>query len=112
DARGALIPTDEVEDSDTGPARRKGTGEELERIIAKMSKSLRNVVNPDAIIEEYGADTLRTYIMFMGPLESSRMWDSKAILGNFRFLRKAWTYVTDNGESGIRPTVADGDEPK
>ena len=105
DTRGALVATNEVEEDAQGAAIRKGTGEKLERIIAKMSKSLRNVVNPDAVVEQYGADTLRTYIMFMGPIESSRLWDSKAIMGNYRFLRKAWNFVTDNREDGIRETV-------
>ncbi|MDC0358624.1 leucine--tRNA ligase [Oligoflexia bacterium] len=101
DLRGALVPVDEVEEQDDGTAIRIGTDEVLERITAKMSKSLRNVINPDEILQHYGADTLRMYLMFMGPLDASRIWDSKAIMGNHRFLRRAWTLVTDNKDQGI-----------
>ena len=60
------------------------------REIEKMSKSKLNVVNPDEIIEKYGADTLRLYEMFLGPLEQSKPWDTNGIEGTFRFLRKFW----------------------
>ncbi|RMG40127.1 MAG: leucine--tRNA ligase [Candidatus Dadabacteria bacterium] len=109
---GAKVPVTEVEEGEDGIARHKETGEELERIIAKMSKSLRNVIVPDDIIKEYGADTLRTYLMFMGPLDSSRVWDSKAIMGNYRFLKKAWTLVTGNKDQGIRDVVSAEEESK
>lgn len=58
--------------------------------IEKMSKSMFNVVNPDTIIEEYGADTLRLYEMFLGPLEFSKPWDTQGIDGVYKFLRKFW----------------------
>ncbi len=58
--------------------------------IEKMSKSMFNVVNPDMIVEKYGADTLRLYEMFLGPINQSKPWDSNGIDGSFRFLRKAW----------------------
>ena len=58
--------------------------------VEKMSKSLYNVVNPDSIIEQYGADTLRLYEMFLGPLEQSKPWDTKGIDGVYRFLKKLW----------------------
>jgi leucyl-tRNA synthetase len=58
--------------------------------MEKMSKSLYNVVNPDQIIEEYGADTLRLYEMFLGPLETSKPWDTHGIEGVFRFIKKVW----------------------
>jgi leucyl-tRNA synthetase len=102
DTRGALVPTDEVEDIEGQVPVRKATGEKLERIVAKMSKSLRNVVTLDEIIDQYGADTFRMYLMFMGPLDSSRGWDPKAISGNARFLRRAWTLITDNKDEGLR----------
>jgi leucyl-tRNA synthetase len=60
------------------------------RIIEKMSKSKWNVVNPDDIISKYGADTLRLYEMFLGPIEQSKPWDTNGIEGTFRFLRKFW----------------------
>jgi leucyl-tRNA synthetase len=58
--------------------------------VEKMSKSLHNVVNPDELIEHYGADTLRLYEMFLGPLEQSKPWDTNGIEGVFRFIRKFW----------------------
>lgn len=99
-SRGALVPVDEVTETEDGKAIHNESGEELERITAKMSKSLRNVVNPDEVVAEYGADTLRMYLMFMGPLDQSRIWDSKAILGNFRFLKKCWNFVHSTLDSG------------
>lgn len=97
--RGALVPVDEVEETSEGKALHKISGEELERIVAKMSKSLRNVINPDDVISHYGADTLRMYLMFMGPLDQSRIWDSQAINGNFRFLKRAWSLVVERLEA-------------
>ena len=58
--------------------------------VEKMSKSMYNVVNPDLIVEKYGADTLRLYEMFLGPINQSKPWDSNGIDGCFRFLKKAW----------------------
>ena len=66
--------------------------------IEKMSKSMYNVVNPDMIVEKYGADTLRLYEMFLGPINQSKPWDSNGIDGCFRFLRKAWNlFYPQNG---------------
>jgi len=69
------------------------TGQVVTEIIAKMSKSLKNVVNPDAIIREYGADTLRLYEMYMGPLEASKPWNTRDIIGVHRFLQRVWRLV-------------------
>lgn len=63
--------------------------------VEKMSKSMFNVVNPDDIIEQYGADTLRMYEMFLGPLEQSKPWDTKGIDGVYKFLRKLWRLYHD-----------------
>ena len=63
--------------------------------VEKMSKSLHNVVNPDELIERYGADTLRLYEMFLGPLEQSKPWDTNGIEGVFRFIRKFWRLFHD-----------------
>ena len=84
-----LVPTDEVEEKD-GKYFEKATGEELESVIAKMSKSLKNVINPDDVIKEYGADSVRMYEMFMGPLEISKPWNTKGLVGVSRFLEKVW----------------------
>lgn len=105
DTRGALVPTDEVQDIDGQSPVRISTGEKLEKIIAKMSKSLRNVISLNEIVEQYGADTFRMYLMFMGPLDSSRGWDPKAITGNARFLKRVWTLLTENKDAGVRGFV-------
>ena len=67
--------------------------------IEKMSKSMFNVVNPDMIVERYGADTLRLYEMFLGPLEQSKPWDTNGIDGCHRFLKKFWGLFFDNRDS-------------
>ena len=85
-----LVPVDEVEQRDDGNYYEKATGEQLEQIIAKMSKSLKNVVNPDEEIKSYGADSVRMYEMFMGPLTMSKPWNTQGIIGIHRFLEKVW----------------------
>jgi len=69
-------------------------------LVEKMSKSKYNVVNPDEIIAKYGADTLRLYEMFLGPLEQSKPWDTNGIEGTFRFLRKFWNLFHQGSENG------------
>lgn len=66
--------------------------------VEKMSKSMFNVVNPDMIVEKYGADTLRIYEMFLGPVEQSKPWDTNGIDGASRFLRKLWNLFTNKGD--------------
>ena len=81
--------------------------------IEKMSKSLYNVQNPDDIIEKYGADTLRMYEMFLGPIEQSKPWDTKGIEGVFRFLKKFWRlYHNSNNEFTIADTEPTREEWK
>lgn len=87
---GSLVPVDEVEEVETDKFIEKSTGEALEQVVAKMSKSLKNVINPDDIVREYGADTLRLYEMFMGPLQVSKPWNTKGVVGIKRFLDKIW----------------------
>ncbi len=72
------------------------------QVTAKMSKSLKNVVNPDDIIAEYGADTFRLYEMYMGPLEASKPWNTRDISGLFRFLQRAWRLLVDEGTGEIK----------
>ena len=85
-----LVPVDEVEQKEDGKYYEKATGQELEQIVAKMSKSLKNVVNPDDEIKAYGADSVRMYEMFMGPLTMSKPWSTQGIVGIHRFLEKVW----------------------
>ena len=91
-ARGVLIPTDQVEITENGPVC-KATGEKLTEFPAKMSKSLRNVVNPDDVIRTYGADSMRLYEMFMGPLEAVKPWSTRGVEGVFRFLKRVWRMI-------------------
>ena len=75
--------------------------------VEKMSKSMYNVVNPDYIVATYGADTLRLYEMFLGPINQSKPWDSNGIDGCFRFLRKCWNLFFDkNGEWAVKEEAA------
>ncbi len=85
-----LVPVDEVEQKEDGNYYEKATGEKLEQVVAKMSKSLKNVVNPDDEIKAYGADSVRMYEMFMGPLTMSKPWSTQGITGIHRFLEKVW----------------------
>ena len=81
--------------------------------VEKMSKSMFNVVNPDDIIEKYGADTLRMYEMFLGPLEQSKPWDTNGIDGCHRFIRKMWAlYFDREGNLAISDDAATKDELK
>jgi len=73
----------------------KETGVELKQIVAKMSKSLKNVVNPDDVTSKYGADSLRLYEMFLGPLDITKPWDEKGVKGVFGFLSRAFRFLSD-----------------
>ena len=71
----------------------------------KMSKSRGNVVNPDAIVKDHGADALRMYLMFLGPLEASKPWNSDGIIGITRFLRRLWRLAVDENTGGVAAKV-------
>ena len=75
--------------------------------VEKMSKSMFNVVNPDIIVEKYGADTLRLYEMFLGPVEASKPWDTNGIDGCFRFLKKFWALFYENRTDEFLPADAE-----
>lgn len=87
---GGLVASDCVEERD-GKFYETVTGKEVKKIVAKMSKSLKNVVNPDAVIEEYGTDTFRLYEMYMSDFKDSAPWNTEAIVGVRRFLERAHT---------------------
>ncbi|NLV79638.1 MAG: leucine--tRNA ligase [Rhodococcus sp.] len=105
DERGVYVPADEVVERDgaffwTGP-----DGEQqVNREYGKMGKSLKNSVAPDEICDEYGADTLRVYEMSMGPLDQSRPWATKDVVGAQRFLQRAWRLVVDEESGDVRVT--------
>ncbi|MGI5868342.1 MAG: leucine--tRNA ligase [Kiritimatiellia bacterium] len=105
DARGALVPTDKVDVTADGPVH-KETGEKLVEFAAKMSKSLRNVVNPDDVVRDYGADSMRLYEMFMGPLEAVKPWNTQSVEGVHRFLRRSYRLVVDQPVEDVPMTAA------
>ncbi|MFC9466770.1 leucine--tRNA ligase [Streptomyces coelicoflavus] len=107
DGRGIAVPAAEVEERDGAYFHQ---GEKVSRLLGKMGKSLKNAVTPDEICAEYGADTLRLYEMAMGPLDVSRPWDTRAVVGQFRLLQRLWRNVVDEntGELSVAD-VAEGD---
>lgn len=100
----SLVPTDMVEESAPDQYVEKATGEKLERVVAKMSKSLKNVINPDEIITEFGADSMRMYEMFMGPLEVSKPWATTGLSGMYRFLDRVWRLQEERTISDEEPS--------
>ncbi|MYR97116.1 leucine--tRNA ligase [Streptomyces sp. SID8374] len=102
DARGIAVPAAEVEERDGAFYHE---GEKVSRVLGKMGKSLKNAVTPDEICAEYGADTLRLYEMAMGPLDVSRPWDTRAVVGQYRLLQRLWRNVVDEETGEV--TVVD-----
>ena len=92
---GSKVSGDFVEERD-GKYFNKETGARLKQIVAKMSKSLKNVINPDDVISKYGADSLRLYEMFMGPLDITKPWDDKGVKGVFGFLGRAFRFLSNS----------------
>ncbi|WP_311524159.1 leucine--tRNA ligase [uncultured Corynebacterium sp.] len=102
DSRGVYVPAAEVEEKD---GKFFYQGEEVNREYGKMGKSLKNSVAPDEVVEDYGADTLRVYEMSMGPLDTSRPWATKDVVGAQRFLQRLWRLVVDEATGEV--TVVD-----
>ena len=102
---GSKVSTDLIEERDN-KFYHKETGEELRQIVAKMSKSLKNVVNPDDVVSKFGADSLRLYEMFMGPLDVVKPWDEKGVKGVYGFLGRAFRFFSnpDNITAGQEDT--------
>ncbi|UXA07201.1 leucine--tRNA ligase [Mycobacterium sp. SMC-2] len=112
DSRGSYVPADEVVERG-GRFFYPGTGGEIEvfQEFGKIGKSLKNSISPDEICDEYGADTLRVYEMSMGPLEASRPWATKDVVGAHRFLQRVWRLVVDEQTGATRVLdVADEQE--
>jgi len=106
DETGRLTPIDEVEDDGVAPKLKKSGGP-VKRIVAKMSKGLKNVVNPDDVCAQYGVDTFRVYEMFMGPLADSKPWNPRDVPGSRRFLERAWRlFVDEAADAPVRPHLA------
>ena len=100
DARGVYVPAEEVEGSlERGFSQR---GEPVSRELGKMGKSLKNSVTPDDMYASYGADTLRLYEMFMGPIHQDRPWETRSVVGSQRVLQRVWRTVVDEETGDLR----------
>ena len=108
DARGSYVPADKVIERGDGFVYLSSDGEvEVFQEFGKIGKSLKNSISPDEICDEYGADTLRVYEMSMGPIEASRPWATKDVVGAYRFLQRVWRLVVDEstGETRVADTA-------
>jgi leucyl-tRNA synthetase len=126
DERGVYVEASQVVDANGAPAIEHQDspgpffyqGRPVTREFGKMGKSLKNVVNPDAIIAEYGADTLRLYEMYIGPLESHKPWNTRDMVGMHRFLQRVWRLVVEqvggeeSAEWRLSLKLSDADEPE
>jgi leucyl-tRNA synthetase len=109
DARGMYVPADEVVEEADGTFTHQG--EKVSQEYGKMGKSLKNAVTPDDMYDEYGADTFRVYEMSMGPLEDSRPWETRAVVGSQRFLQRLWRLVVDEESGELRVSEDPADLP-
>ena len=107
DERGAYVEASEIEERDGSWFH---DGAEVVRHDGKMGKSLKNVVTPDDIYRDYGADTLRLYEMFMGPLDASRPWSTNDIVGVHKFLQRFWRNVVDEDTGELHVSDAPADD--
>jgi leucyl-tRNA synthetase len=107
DERGAVVPAEEVSEED---GEYFYDGRPVVREYGKMGKSLRNVVTPDEMCAQYGADTFRVYEMSMGPLDVSRPWETRAVVGAQRFLQRVWRAVVDEQTGETRVVDAPVDD--
>ena len=98
DARGQAVPAAEVVENN---GRYVWDGEEVSREYGKMGKSLKNIVTPDEMYEEFGADTFRLYEMSMGPLDASRPWNTRDVVGMQRFLQRLWRNIVDEDSGEV-----------
>nr|WP_282921192.1 class I tRNA ligase family protein [Mobiluncus sp. Marseille-Q7826] len=102
DSRGQYVPADEVEGSEEDGFTWQG--QPINREFGKMGKSLKNIVTPDQMCADYGADTFRVYEMSMGPLDMSRPWDTRAVVGSQRFLQRLWRNIVDENTGALTVT--------
>ena len=108
DARGVYVPAEEVEGSlEKGFEHRD---EPVSRELGKMGKSLKNSVTPDDMYASYGADTLRLYEMFMGPIDQDRPWETRSVVGSQRVLQRVWRNVVDEETGELRVSDAAPDD--
>ena len=107
DERGMYVEAADVVATDGGYTYE---GKPVTREYGKMGKSLKNAVDPDDMCAQYGADTLRLYLMAMGPLDASRPWESKDVVGVYRFLQRVWRNIIDEATGDVRLLPNDSDE--
>jgi leucyl-tRNA synthetase len=97
-----IVPTDEVSEVSDGKFVHTPSGESVTPVVTKMSKRYKNVINPDDVIAEFGADTFRLYEMYMGPLDQSKPWNTRDAVGIFRFLQRTWRVAVDEATGALR----------
>jgi leucyl-tRNA synthetase len=109
DSRGVYVDAKAVTPEDDGSFTL--AGEPVERVWGKMGKSLKNAVSPEEIYEAYGSDTLRLHLMATGPLDASRPWETRDVVGMYRFMQRLWRNVIDEetGEPAVVDAPADDD---
>jgi leucyl-tRNA synthetase len=107
DARGTYVPAEEVVEEPDGGFT--WNGQPVRREYGKMGKSLRNVVTPDEMSERYGADTFRLYEMSTGPMDASRPWSTRDVIGSQRFLQRVWRNLVDERTGELRVTDSEPD---
>src|SRR5204863_4185791 len=93
---GARLTEDQVEKKGDGFVLKADPSVRVEARAHKMSKARGNVINPDRVVNEYGADSLRLYEMFMGPLEQVKPWSMRGVEGVYRFLSRVWRVIIDD----------------
>ena len=108
DSRGQYVPADEVEGDETTGFTYQG--EPVKREYGKMGKSLKNIVTPDEMYDAYGADVFRVYEMSMGPLDLSRPWETRAVVGSQRFLQRLWRNAVDEETGEVTVSEAPSDD--
>jgi leucyl-tRNA synthetase len=107
DSRGVYVEAEEVVEND---GVHTFEGQQVTRLFGKMGKSLKNSVTPDDMYAAYGADTLRLYEMFMGPLDQDRPWETKSVVGSHRLLQRVWRNLVDESSGALRVADVDPDE--
>jgi leucyl-tRNA synthetase len=108
DDRGRYVEASEV--VEIGPGEFQWHGEDVTREFGKIGKSLKNMVTPDDLCDQYGADTFRVYEMSMGPLDASRPWETRAVVGSQRFLQRVWRNIVDEETGDLRVTEEPADD--
>ncbi|MFB3892113.1 MAG: leucine--tRNA ligase [Phycisphaerae bacterium] len=110
DKRGVSMPYDKIDFTTSDKPTLKETGEVLTVTVEKMSKALKNVINPDDVVAQYGADSFRLYEMFMGPVDSSKPWNTRDIPGVHRFLQRVWRAIIGDDDHASILAAADSAE--